>query len=125
MRRKLFLSSSAWLLAVPIAAAAGLSDGQDTLRVTSIQAQPETPRTLDRLAQADTGTQRHRGPGRGIPPGFEEAAEALGVSVEALMNALRDAGGPPPDLELAASTLGVSAEQLRAILPPPPRRPRQ
>lgn len=56
----------------------------------------------------------------GPPPGFEQAAETLGVSPEDLASALMQAGGPPPDFAAAATALGVSEEALRAALPPPP-----
>ncbi|MFT6089467.1 YHYH protein [Sulfitobacter sp.] len=58
------------------------------------------------------------GPG-GMPPGFEEAATALGVEPQALLEAL---GGPgqQPDLAAAAKTLGVTENALRSVLPPPP-----
>lgn len=55
-------------------------------------------------------------------PDLTEAAEKLGVSEEALEQALRDAGGPPPDFAKVAESLGVSQEDLQAALPPPPRR---
>ena len=58
------------------------------------------------------------GPGPGGPPDFTEAAEALGVTVDAIMAAL---GPPPPDLEAAAATLGITVEALQAALPLPPR----
>ena len=58
------------------------------------------------------------GPG-GMPPGFEEAAAALGVEPQALLDAL---GGPgrKPDLAAAAEKLGITEEALRGALPPPP-----
>lgn len=58
------------------------------------------------------------GPG-GMPPGFEEAAASLGVTPQALLDAL---GGPGqrPDLAAAATQLGVTEEALRGVLPPPP-----
>ena len=54
-----------------------------------------------------------------MPPGFEEAATALGVEPQALMEAL---GGPGQRLDLAAvaEALGVTEEALRDALPPPP-----
>ncbi|MZR31951.1 YHYH protein [Sneathiella litorea] len=62
-------------------------------------------------------------PGNGmgqLPPGFEEAAHKLDVSVEELMKALDGSRGQRPDLKAAAARLGVSEERLRAVLPPPP-----
>ena len=76
-----------------------------------------------------------RRPGRGgrdrPPPGadddmpapngnIEAAAEQLGVSVQALQDAL---GPPPPELGLAAEILGVTVDHLRSLLPPTPPRP--
>ncbi len=55
---------------------------------------------------------------RGMPPGFEEAAAELGVSAEALMQAMDAAGGPNADLDVVAEALGVSVEELRTALPP-------
>jgi len=55
-------------------------------------------------------------------PDFSEAAETLGVSEEALMQALGDVQGGQPDLAAAAETLGVSEQALSAALPPPPNR---
>ncbi len=51
-----------------------------------------------------------------MPPGFEEAAETLGVDAEALMEAL-GRPGQDPDLAAAATQLGVPEEALRAALP--------
>lgn len=59
---------------------------------------------------------------RGVPPGLEEAAETLGVTVRELLQALRNSGGPPPDLEKAAATLGITVEELRSALPERRRR---
>ena len=57
--------------------------------------------------------------GGGAPagPDFSDAAAELGVSEEALLDAL---GEPPFDLDAAADVLGVTAAQLEAVLPPPP-----
>ena len=60
------------------------------------------------------------GPGR-LPPGFAEAARALGVSQQALITAVQDHGGRHLDFAAAARALGVSEAALRAALPPPPR----
>ncbi|MEM8643141.1 MAG: hypothetical protein AAGG51_30645 [Cyanobacteria bacterium P01_G01_bin.54] len=54
----------------------------------------------------------------GTLPGFDQAAEQLGVTVDELMAAL---GEPPFDLNAAATTLGVTLEELREALPPPPQ----
>ncbi len=51
--------------------------------------------------------------GRGGRPDFAAAAEALGVTEDALVDAL---GGPPPNFEAAAETLGVSIEDLQAAM---------
>lgn len=58
------------------------------------------------------------GPG-GAGPDFDAAAAALGVSTEALMQAMAQAGGPPPDMAAAAQALGVTQAELREALPPP------
>ncbi|MEM7345664.1 MAG: YHYH protein [Chloroflexota bacterium] len=52
----------------------------------------------------------------GGPPDFAAAAATLGVSEQALMDAL---GPPPPDFAAAAATLGVSEEALRQALGAP------
>lgn len=59
------------------------------------------------------------GPG-GMPPGFAEAAAALGVSEEDLVQAVSDAGGRNLDIEKADAALGVTADELRAVLPEAP-----
>lgn len=56
---------------------------------------------------------------RGAPPGLEQAAEALGVSVEALMNAF-GTPGHRPDFAAAAEALGVTEADLRNALPARP-----
>ena len=60
------------------------------------------------------------GPGSapGGPPDFAAAAAQLGISEQALMDAL---GTPPPDFEAAAATLGITVEALQDALGPPPR----
>ena len=57
-----------------------------------------------------------------MPPDFTQAAEALGVTPDHLMQALGDRRSGPPDLAAAAKPLGVTEEALRAALPPPPNR---
>jgi YHYH protein len=52
----------------------------------------------------------------GGPPDFAAVAEKLGISMQALMEAL---GPPPPDFEAAAQKLGISVEKLREAMPPP------
>lgn len=68
------------------------------------------------------------GAANGAPPGFAEAADKLGVTEDALFQAIRNAGGGPqqrPDIAQAAAELGVSSVDLEAALPSPPqRRPR-
>jgi hypothetical protein len=59
------------------------------------------------------------GPGQ-MPPGFEEAAAALGLSADTLMQALQSSGPGRPDLAVAAKALGIPEDALRAALPPPP-----
>ena len=62
--------------------------------------------------------------GKGPPgaPDLSAAAATLGVSEDALDQAIRNAGGPPPDMEKVASALGVSVEDLKNAMPPPPGR---
>ena len=62
----------------------------------------------------DTGA-----PGQ-MPPGFDEAAQTLGVTTETLLEALGNPQGGSLDLAAAADSLGVSEEDLRAVLPSPP-----
>lgn len=57
-----------------------------------------------------------------LPPGFDDAAEALGVTTEELMLALGDLQSGRPDLAAAAKTLGITEDALRTALPPPPNR---
>ena len=60
---------------------------------------------------------------RGTPPGFDKAAETLGVSSEDLFAAMREAGGRNADLSAVAQKLGVSEEAVRAALPARRSRP--
>ncbi|WP_378943061.1 YHYH protein [Paracoccus sp. R86501] len=60
------------------------------------------------------------GPAGQTPPGFDKAAEKLGVTVEALLQALGDPHGGHPDIAVASKNLGVTEAKLRNILPPPP-----
>ncbi|MEO0494038.1 MAG: YHYH protein [Actinomycetota bacterium] len=53
------------------------------------------------------------------PPDFSDAAEALGVTEERLLELLP---GPGSDLDAAAEALGVTVDELQAVLPPPPGR---
>jgi hypothetical protein len=57
----------------------------------------------------------------GKPPGFEQAANELGVSVDALFEAMEAAGGQDADLAEVAVTLGIEEDALRAALPTPPK----
>lgn len=59
------------------------------------------------------------GPGGGMPPGFKEAADALGVTPEALFTAIESEGGRGADLSSVAARLGVDESALRAALPMP------
>ena len=62
---------------------------------------------------ADTG-----GPAQGGP--LAEAAALLGVSEQALAEALGDPSQGPPDVANAARVLGISEDEIRAVLPDPP-----
>ena len=74
-----------------------------------------------RLPERRRDSRRVAVPGR-IPPGFEDAAESLGMAPEALMQVLYAASGPHADLDEVAEALGVDAGRLRAVLPAPPSR---
>ena len=52
-------------------------------------------------------------------PDFGAAAEQLGITEEALRDALGDG---PPNFDAAAETLGISVETLRSVIPAPPAR---
>lgn len=67
------------------------------------------------LAQANGG---QRPPGRGPQPDLSQAASELGVSEDALRDAL---GSPPPDFAQAAEKLGISEDRLQSVLPLRPR----
>lgn len=77
-------------------------------------------------AEQGIGSPRDRGRGgpggRQMPPGFAEAAHALGVAPRALAQAVAEAGGPRADLARVAAQLGVDEADLRAALPRPPDR---
>ncbi|WP_417478071.1 YHYH protein [Maricaulis sp.] len=78
----------------------------------------EPPRPMD---GGPGGAPGGGGPG-GLPPGFDQAAASLGVTSQALMQALGDPRGGRPDLAAAAARLGITESELRAALPPPPGR---
>ena len=69
--------------------------------------------------QGGQGEQGGQG-GQGGGPDFSAAAAALGVSEDALRNAL---GTPPPDFEAAAAALGVTVEALENAMGGPPPGP--
>jgi len=58
------------------------------------------------------------GPGDGGPTDLAAVAEALGVTFDALRQAL---GPPPPDIDAAAAALGVDPEDLRRLMGSPGR----
>jgi len=63
------------------------------------------------------GPGRAGGPGRGgPPPGFADAAKKLGVTEEALMNAVREHGGPRLNFADAAKALGVTADRVTSAV---------
>jgi hypothetical protein len=70
-------------------------------------------------AAAGIGAKR-AGQAGGLPPGFDEAAKKLGITIEELSQALGTPQGGPPDLAAAAAKLGKTEAELRAILPAPP-----
>ena len=55
-------------------------------------------------------------------PDLSAEAATLGVSESALEQAIRNSGGPPPDMEKIANALGVSVDDLKNAMPPPPKR---
>jgi YHYH protein len=57
------------------------------------------------------------GPGPGGKPNFANAAKKLGVTEQALEQAIQDAGGPQADLADVAKTLKVSEDALKRALP--------
>lgn len=56
------------------------------------------------------------------PPGFDKAAEKLGVTQAQLMQAMDEAGGPQADLAKVAKALNVTEAELKAALPQRPNR---
>lgn len=81
-------------------------------------ASPELNQHIGCFHGKTIATGRPGGPGPNeMPPGFEEAASGLGISTEALMNAMRSAGGRNADLSKVASQLGVDENALRDALP--------
>ena len=114
---------------------APVADGSEAYHYHASETLPNLPPCLvgvqaqgnfTTTATAGIGAQRAGEDGRnepprpgGMPPGFEEAAAALGVAPQALMEAL---GGPgqQPDLAAVAEALGVTEVALRGALPPPP-----
>lgn len=99
-------------------------DNFTTTAQIGVGAEPPEGQVITRINPPRPGGPGGRpggGPGR-PPPGFDEAAAKLGVSEDALMRAVRDAGGPRLDFAAAAEALGVSETDLRDALPPPPRR---
>lgn len=70
------------------------------------------------------GGPQNQGQGR-VPPGFAEAAEKLGISVDQLFKTMQEAGGPRANLSDVAEKLGISEDRLREVLPPPPGRGRR
>lgn len=75
------------------------------------------------MPRAGTNVTRREPPGRRPDRArLERAADELGVSVEDLHQAIRQAGGRPPNFAAVAETLGVGEKELRSALPPPPGR---
>ena len=69
------------------------------------------------------GAERPRGDTQGgnrVPPGFDATAATFGVTTDALMQAMNDAGGREADLSNVAASLGVDETALRDALPAPP-----
>lgn len=80
-----------------------------------------TPTTAHRAGMQQPGTEagRPRGPirhgaaGRGPRAALSKAAQSLGVSVQALRQAV---GSPPPNFRRAARVLGIPAQKIRAAM---------
>lgn len=70
-----------------------------------------------RLARSDGPPRAQLG--RAPMPDLTEAAERLGVTEDALEQALRDAGGPPPDFAKVAKALRISETDPQAAMSPP------
>ncbi|WP_370211712.1 YHYH protein [Roseovarius sp.] len=75
----------------------------------------EAPYMIDCYHGEIEVTAQQGAPGGG--PDFAAAAATLGISTEALRDALGTS--MPPDFAAAAATLGLSEDALRAALPPP------
>ncbi|WP_289027966.1 YHYH protein [uncultured Paraglaciecola sp.] len=66
---------------------------------------------------------RRGGPGHkgGTPPGFEQAANKLGITASELFKVVKKNGGRKLNISAAAKELGISEAALKAALPQPPR----
>ena len=73
---------------------------------------------LGQQGQAVEPPLRRGSGGEGGPGGLADAAERLGISEQALRDAL---GPPPPDIAGAAQRLGISEEVLREAMGHPPK----
>jgi len=133
--RSIAAAISAGVLSLGFAACQSTTDTsqvqEETVTKTSTETISSAPeageqvqRRGDRAAGDRTRGDRPRGDRgdrprgeRGQPPGFDKAAETLGVSSEDLFTAMREAGGRNADMAVVAQKLGVSEEALRAALP--------
>lgn len=71
--------------------------------------------TMDEACNAaSSGRPVGQGPAAGGRPDFAAVAKTLGVTEDALLDAL---GGPPPNVEKAAQILNIDIETLEAVLP--------
>jgi hypothetical protein len=87
-----------------------------------VQAKNNFSTTASRGLGSANGGGGPGGPGGGGPggrPNFADAAKKLGVTEQALEQAMQDAGGPRADLAQVAKTLNVSEAALKEVLPPP------
>lgn len=65
----------------------------------------------------NAGGHRMPAPRSGIPPGFEQSANKLGMTAAELFNVVEKHGGRQLNTASAAAELGISEEKLKAALP--------
>ena len=137
-RRGILMAVSAGVLSLGFAACQSTAEApavqEKTTSTTTTSSAPTAPEASERAARraerAARGERGARGNGEGgqrgqrgdrgqraKTPGFDQAAETLGVSSDDLLTAMREAGGRNADLSVVAQKLGVSEEALRAALP--------
>ena len=89
-----------------------------TTKTEPVVATPTDVKSGEQRVRGERGERGERGQrGDRQRPDMAAVAAQLGVSEEALITAMRNAGGPPPDFNKVAAELGISSEALRAALP--------